>query len=60
MQSERMGPKGTVLPTTCKMGDIFTLIDRANGYVTIFVCLVDNAWTAFAGNDITQTPAVSI
>ena len=60
MQSERMGPKGTVLPTTCKMGDSFILVDRANGFVTKFICLTDNTWTAFAGNDPSQFPAISV
>ena len=60
MQSEKLGPKGTVLPTTCKMGDTFVLIDRANGYVTLHICVVDNAWVAVAGNDVTLAPAVGL
>ena len=59
-QSERRQPKGTSLPSTCKVGDLFTLIDRINGYATLYICLADNAWTAVVGNDVTQSPAIGL
>lgn len=60
MQSERLGPKGTVLPTTCKIGDSFILVDRTNTLATFHVCLTDNVWTAVFGNDVTLSPAITL
>lgn len=60
-QTERMFPKGTALPDTCKVGDTFVLIVRDTNTVTWFVCLTDNVWTALIGNDIINyNPLVSI
>lgn len=59
-QSERMGPKGTVLPATCKVGDSFMLITRSTNLCTYHMCFTDNVWTAVAGNDITLSPAISV
>lgn len=60
MQSERPSPKGTILPTTCKVGDFFMLINRSTSKSTLHICFADNTWEAFAGNDVTLTPTVSI
>ncbi len=60
MKSERRQPKGTVLPDTCKIGDLFTLIDRSGLLATLYICLADNVWTALAGNDVTKSPAVGL
>ena len=60
MQSERLGPKGTVLPTTCKIGDSFVLISRSGALATYHLCLADNVWTAVFGNDITLSPHISL
>lgn len=59
-QSERMGPKGDVLPTTCKIGDSFMLISRSGSLCTFHMCFTDNTWTAVAGNDITLNPTISV
>lgn len=60
MQSERMTPKGTVLPDSCKVGDTFMLISRSSNLSTFHMCFIDNVWTAVAGNDISLTPAISV
>jgi hypothetical protein len=60
-QQEKFFGKGTVLPTTCKVGDMFMLIDRSGPVATLFICLADNVWTAAIGNDLVNgSPAVSL
>ncbi len=60
MSIEKTIPKGLALPDTCKVGDQFMLIVRSASQATLYVCFADNVWTAFAGNDPTLSPAVSV
>ena len=60
MSVEQKIPKGTTLPSSCKVGDQFMLIVRSSNQATLHMCFTDNTWTAFAGNDPTLSPAVSV
>lgn len=59
-QSERMAPKGDILPASCKVGDSFMLITRSTNLCTFYMCLADNVWTAAIGNDASTSPSLTV